>query len=92
MLNNVLRPPPTHTRSHTRTPAAAAAALTTADPVRLFVHAICRSGWDNSEDAKGRVLQKYKLWLVNATGHPLYNEDEEGKGHPSLPCLGPAWA
>ena len=61
------------------------------DPIRLFVHAICRNGWGNEEEAKGRVWQRYKLWLIGEDGVPLFNEDDVGNKHPFLPCKGLAW-
>eukprot|EP00955_Chlamydomonas_euryale_P109671 365946-Chlamydomonas_euryale.AAC.10 len=59
------------------------------DPVRLFVHAICRVGWGPTD--KGSVLEKYHLWLLDADLRPLYNEDDEAWRHPFLPCQGAAW-
>jgi hypothetical protein len=46
---------------------------------------------------------KYKLWLVDDVGHPLYQDEVQGNAagaikskepppvHPFLPCPGPAW-
>lgn len=62
------------------------------DPIRLFIHVICKEGWGDSEEEKGRVLSRFKLWLVDLSGKPLYNEDVNGKKqHPFLPCQGLAW-
>ena len=65
--------------------------LVCADPMRLFVHAICRNGWGDEEMGKGRVWKRYRLWLLDAAGVPLFNEDQEGGAHPFLPCAGLAW-
>ena len=59
--------------------------------MRLFVHAICRNGWGDEEMGKGRVWKRYRLWLLDAAGVPLFNEDQEGGAHPFLPCAGLAW-
>lgn len=61
------------------------------DPIRLFVHVICKEGWGEGEEEKGRVLTRFKLWLVDPEGRPMYSEDEEDQKHPFLPCAGLAW-
>ena len=61
------------------------------DPVRLFVHVICKEGWGEKEEEKGRVLSRFKLWLVDNEGRPIYSEDTEDQRHPFLPCAGLAW-
>ncbi len=69
------------------------------DPIRLYVHAVCTSGWGPEEGGKGSYWLKYKLWLVDEDGQPLYLDNENtassGKSahpaHPFLTCRGPAW-
>ena len=69
------------------------------DPDRLFVHAICRYGWDDGEEAKGSIFEKYNLWVVDEKGLPLFADSEvraAGRSvgpidHPFLPCMGLAW-
>jgi hypothetical protein len=61
------------------------------DPVRLFVHVICKEGWGEGEEEKGRVLSRFKLWLVDESGQPMYSEDNANQKHSFLPCTGLAW-
>lgn len=71
--------------------------------MRLFVHAVCTTGWGPGEGGKGFHWTKYKLWLLDDLGFPMYLDEEQGvhsnrttaKGppprHPFLPCQGHAW-
>lgn len=53
------------------------------DPIRLFVHAVCTVGWGEDERGKGSWWKKFKLWLVDEEGQPLYATEDDAEGGPA---------